>query len=78
LKYRAIKPEYFSQDIILEAIVDGWDNFGGADYYIEYSGEVRCQDIFSDNHTAFFSWILWSRNYQRGFYISEADKNYTT
>jgi hypothetical protein len=71
-------PEEFSQDVRLHALVYGWYNLGEGDYYIEYSGDVWYTDIFNDSHVARFSWILHSRDYTRGFYISEADKNYTT
>lgn len=50
---------------------------GDGDYHIIFSGEVRYRDIFEKDHTAYFSWSLVSR-FQRGFYINNPEKNYTT
>jgi hypothetical protein len=70
--------ETFSYDVRILSLVDEWNGLGEGDYYINFAGEVRYKDIFEKDHIAYFDWILDSKNYQRGFFISSPTLNYTT
>lgn len=54
-----------------------YNTFGDGGYHINFSGEVKYTDIFGKEHTAYFDWALVSR-FQRGFYINNPERNYTT